>query len=969
MEVSQHSVEFSTMKFYHKISFVLVLVFCHLLSFGQSFLTFEKVKGGFCLSRPNQKITILVSDSDHSGILRVAEYLKKDLEAVTQNKVEIVNAVTDNMETVIIVGSLDQSPLLTSLIEKGKIKPENIQGKWEKFIIQQVRDPFSGIKNALVISGSDKRGTIYGMLELSRQAGVSPWYYWADVPVENHEIIYVKPGTHTLGEPDVKYRGIFINDEAPALRSWASETFGGFNHQFYEKVFELILRNRGNYLWPAMWRPSAFADDDPENARLANELGIVMSTSHHEPMMRAHDEWSRYGEGPWNYESNKEQLQEFWRGGIERMGDHESVVTVGMRGDGDEAMTEGTAVDLMKKIISDQRKIISEVTQKPATETPQVWALYKEVQDYYDKGLRVDDDILVLLCDDNWGNIRILPKPEDLDHEGGYGIYYHFDFVGGPVSYRWLNVTQIERVWEQMNLAYEWGVKDLWIVNVGDIKPMELPISFFLDFAWDTDKAADDLPDYYNNWAAQQFGKENAKEIGEIISLSTKYSARRTPEMLKPDTYSLENYREADRVLEEYANLLKRSEVAYSQLAESYKSAYYQLVHFPIEVLSNLNEMYVAVGKNQLYANQGRASANSFADQAKDNFFRDAELANYYHESLADGKWNHMMSQTHLGYTSWNNPPRNKMPEVTYIQPNAEPRLGYVVENGQSNRWSRGGLFSPSFSSFDPLNDQHYYLEVFNSGIGEIAYNLNTQDDWISLSSSGAVLKEDVKIWVSINWEKAPKGSHKGELVLKSSNQEFVIKVPIENEQIEAVGFVENDGVIAIEASNFSKKQDTKEIHWTVIPNMGKTGNAITVEPANAARQQPGKKTPWLAYDFTLLDSADLNVESYLSPTLNYQKSEGLKYAISIDDQKPLIVNMHQGETQPDWEYPDWWNTSVTDRIKKGKSNHGIIPPGKHTLKVWMVDPGVVFQRFVLDLGGLKPSYLGPPESKYFSPN
>eukprot|EP00903_Cladosiphon_okamuranus_P000173 g173.t1 len=335
--------------------------------------------------------------------------------------------------------------------------------------------------------------------------------------------------------PSVKYRGIFINDEAPALRNWASEQFGGFNHQFYEKVFELILRNKGNYLWPAMWVPSAFASDDPENLRLADEYGIVISTSHHEPMMRAHAEWGQQGGGAWNYETNAENLRDFWRGGITRMGDYESVVTLGMRGDGDEAMSEETAVDLLQKIIADQREIITEVTEKPVTATPQVWALYKEVQDYYDKGMRVDEDIMLLFCDDNWGNIRILPKAEDLGRKGGFGIYYHFDFVGGPVSYRWLNVTQIERVWEQMNMAYDWGVKDLWLVNVGDIKPMELPISFFLDFAWDTEAIqATDLPNYYRSWARQQFGETKAEEIAEILARYTKYNARRTPEMLSP---------------------------------------------------------------------------------------------------------------------------------------------------------------------------------------------------------------------------------------------------------------------------------------------------------------------------------------------------------------------------------------------------------------------------------------------------
>lgn len=930
-----------------------------------SFLTTTKAQGAFPLVENGIPGSIVVSESDYPGVLKTAKLFQKDLSYVSGREAELITGDQPKSGNVIIVGTVGKSKLIDELVKERKIDVSALKGKWEQFLIIPVKQPMKGVSNALVIAGSDKRGTIFGMFEISGKMGVSPWYWWADAPVKVRKNIFVKSGTHTLGEPNVKYRGIFINDEAPALTGWAREKFGGFNSQFYEKVFELILRNKANYLWPAMWRPAVFATDDPENLRLADEYGIVISTTHHEPMMRYHEEWSRYNGGAWNYETNKEKLQQFWREGIERMGNYESVVTLGMRGDGDEAMSEETAVGLMKTIIADQRKIISEVTGKPADQTPQVWALYKEVQDYYDKGLRVDDDILVLFCDDNWGNVRILPKEEDLDHKGGYGMYYHFDFVGGPVSYRWINVTQIERVWEQMNLAYEWGVKDLWIVNVGDIKPMELPISFFLDFAWNTDITAADLPGYYENWAEQQFGKKHAKEIAEITALYTKYSARRTPEMIKPDTYSLENYRESDRILDEYNSLFEKSKNIYEQLPENYKSAYYQLVLFPIEVSKNLNEMYVAAGKNRLYGLQSRASTNLYADEVKEKFFKDAELAKYYHQTLADGKWNHMMAQTHIGYTNWNNPPVNKMPEVSYIQVPSWAGLGYVIENGVSrNQWSRGGLFSQSFSSFDPLNDQNYYIEIFNRGGEKLSYNLKAKNEWIKLSSEKGTVQYDEKVFVSIDWSKAPKGQHTGEIVISGAGQEFTVKVPIRNDLPEASGFVENNGVVSIEAANFTRKFDSKDITWTVVPNMGRTTSSITVEPANAERQTPGKKTPRVEYEFTVFDEKELKVEAYLSPTLNYKKNEGLKYAIAIDDEEPQIINIHEGDTKPDWEYPDWWNNSVTDHIRKKQSVHKAVKPGKHTLKIWMVDPGVVFQKFIIDAGGLKPSYLGPPESK-----
>lgn len=953
------------MKNYILLSILTVLFFLKTATaFATDYVTNKPTKNSCPLASNGKVAALLVSSNDYKGVLRVATHLQNDLEKVTGIQPKLLKDNAGSEKLLVIIGTLGKSELIDDLAKANKIDAAKLKGKWEKFTTQIVKNPLPNVKRALVIAGSDKRGTIYGMYDLSEQIGVSPWHFWADAPIQKQSELHVKNGIFTDGEPKVKYRGIFLNDEAPALRGWAEETYGGFNHQFYETVYELILRNKGNYLWPAMWQPTAFADDDPENARLADEYGVVISTTHHEPMMRAHDEWDRVNGGEWNYATNKDELQEFWRGGIERMGDYESVVTVGMRGHGDEAMGKGTVVELLKNIVTDQRKIIEDVTGKPAEETPQVWALYKEVQDYYDKGMRVEDDVIILFCDDNWGNVRILPKKEDLNYKGGFGMYYHFDFVGGPVSYRWHNVTQIEKIWEQMSLTYSHGVKDLWLVNVGDLKPMELPISFFLDFAWNAESIkADDLPNYYVYWAKQQFGGKHAEEIAEILSLYTKYNARRTPEMLKPNTYSLTNYREADRVLEKYNVLLKKAKRIYKELPETHKSAFYQLVLSPVELCCNLNEMYVAAGKNELYAAQGRASANFYGDKVKELFFKDAELTRYFHEDLADGKWNHIMAQTHIGYTTWNNPPVNKMPSVSYIHTPKAASLGYVIENGKSRKRGGNGLFANSFDHFDAINDQSYFIEIFNQGTEKLTYSIKTKNDWIKLSSEKGTIQYDEKIYISIDWEKLPKGTTKGEIVISDGGRPFKVKVPIRNNLPKVSGFVENNGVVSIEAAHFTKKHDANGINWTIIPNMGRTHSAVVVEPMNAGRQTPSNSAPYLEYDFTVFEDGDLNVATYLSPTLNYKKNEGLKYAISIDDEAPQIINMHEGEVKPDWEYPEWWNNSVTDHIKIKNSKHQTVKTGTHTLKVWMIDGGVVFQKFVIDRGGLKESYLGPVES------
>ncbi len=932
-------------------------------------LTTQKEEGGFALVEHGIPSNILVSGADHAGVQRVAGMFQKDLEHVSGQPPKLSIAENSVSNNLIIVGTIGKSTLINRLASEGKIDVTELEGKWEQFLIIPVKQPMEGVDNALIIAGSDKRGTIFGMFDLSEKMGVSPWYWWADVPIKVRKNIYVKPGSHTIGEPKVKYRGIFINDEAPALSGWVTEKYGDFNKQFYEKVFELILRMKGNYLWPAMWGRSLW-DDDPATAPLADELGVVLATSHHEPLMRSHVEWDRYGEGPWDYDKNTEKLKAFWKEGMERTQGQEKVVTLAMRGDGDEAMSEGTNIELLEKIVKDQREIIKEVTGKPIEETPQVWALYKEVQEYYDKGMRVPDDVTLLLCDDNWGQVRVLPALDSEPRSGGYGMYYHFDFVGGPRSYKWLNTTQIERVWEQMNLTYSYGVDKIWLVNVGDIKPMEFPISFFLDYAWNPENyPAEKLPQYYTTWAQKQFGTQYAQEIGEIISLYTKYNSRRKPELIEPTTYSLQNFNEAENMVEDYKSLVQRARKIKDELPPETHDAYYQLVQYPVEACANLNEMYVAAGKNRLYAFQNRASTNTNAERTKELFFKDATFTTYYHDSLSKGKWNHIMSQTHMGHTSWSDPAYNKMPAVSYIQSGNEANLGYVVEHGVSTtKWMPSGLNSRSFSTFDPINDQKYYIEVFNKGKQKLTYSITSENDWIQLSSSGGTIQYDEKVYVSIDWDKAPFGQETGEIRIKAENaaDENRVNVPIRNDLPENItGFIENQGIVSIDATHYHNAKESAAVSWLIIPNLGRTGSAITTTPVTAPKQNPKKDGPYLEYEIYLLDSGTYNLTTYFSPTLNFQKDEGLIYAVSIDGDAPKMMNLHKDATAPDWSYPTWWNEAVKDNIMTQTVLEKELSAGAHTIKYWAVDPGLVLQKMVLQKDGANAeSYLGPPPSK-----
>lgn len=664
----------NAMKVLSKLIIITAFIFCvsgAAQSVG-SFITTEKEADVMLLKNQSVKLTLYTDQGIDKGIARAVHTLSADLQKVTGELPDTIHQNPNGSSPLIIIGSAGTNSIIDLLIRQHKLDGKELNGKREKFIIQNIKNPFEGVSEAVVIAGSDKRGTIYGIYELSKQIGVSPWYYWADVPVQKKENLYFKKGTYTDGEPAVEYRGIFLNDEEPSLGAWARNSFGGINSQFYEKVFELILRLKGNYLWPAMWG-KAFYDDDPQNGVLADEMGIIMGTSHHEPMALAQTDWHRYIKknnlpNIWDYNKNADVLQQFWKTGIKRSKNWEKLITIGMRGDGDEAMGEKTNISLLEKIVKDQRKIIEKETGKPARKIPQIWALYKEVQDYYDEGMKVPDDVILLFCDDNWGNVRKLPDLSKPLHKGGYGMYYHFDYVGGPRNSKWINISPIQRVWEQMNLTYEHQVNKVWVVNVGDLKPMEFPISFFMDMAWNPKQfTADNLMKYTQKWAVEQFGEKHSKEIARMINLYAKYNRRVTPETFNSTTYSLNNYNEFETVVNEYRTLALDAMRLSGELPKEYQDAYFQLVLYPIEACSNLYEMYYNVAKNRQLAAKNDLSANEYADKVKKNFEYDALLQQQYNTEIAGGKWKHMMDQPHIGYTGWNQPDQNIMPEVTYI--------------------------------------------------------------------------------------------------------------------------------------------------------------------------------------------------------------------------------------------------------------------------------------------------------------
>ena len=652
--------------------------------------TCEKAaKTSFPLINKGQPATLLVEAATaNSAVIYASMSFAEDLKRVSGHAPAQIADPDVARGDLIIVGIVGESAALEELVRAGKIDVADLAGQWEAYRQIVVDKPFPNVPRALVIAGSDRRGAVFGLYDISEKIGVSPWHWFADVPVSHQSDVYLTAGSRR-DQPKVRYRGFFINDEAPAFSTWATRKFGGANSKLYAHVFELLLRMKGNYLWPAMWAPRAFNDDDPQNMVLADAMGVVMGTSHHEPMTRAQNEWHRNeGQGvtggKWNFITNGENLRKFWRGGIERMmskGDgtgYEALVTVGMRGDGDEPMSETTATQLLESIVAAQRDIIRDVTGRPADQQPQVWALYKEVQDYYDHGMKVPDDVTLLFADDNWGQVRRLPtgqsSTEKVDRKGGYGVYYHFDYVGGPRNYKWLNTNQIEKVWQQMDLAYQRGARALWIVNVGDIKPMEFPLSFFMKQAWDPEAMTlDGMTGYPEQWARATFGPKHAKDIASLVTRYSQLAALRKPELLDATSFPLGEGTGPKLDGGEFGAVVARLDqleldmikVA-DQLPTAQSDAYYQLLEHPIAALWNLYHMYYAVAWNHRLAAAGDSRANAFADDVIATFDLDQDGSDAYHK-ISGGKWDGMMLQTHIGYTTWQQPEKNVMPEVKRV--------------------------------------------------------------------------------------------------------------------------------------------------------------------------------------------------------------------------------------------------------------------------------------------------------------
>ncbi|WP_320019608.1 glycosyl hydrolase 115 family protein [Labilibaculum manganireducens] len=963
-------------------------------------------KNDFTIVVNNEVTGISIDKRDAKVVEIAAKILADDIFKVTGKPIQVTS---DVKSTCIIAGTIGNSRLIDQLIAAKKLDVSKIKGQWETYSIQILENPVKGVEKALVIVGSDRRATAYGLLEISRMIGVSPWEWWADVTPDKKENAVVSVDDKVYGSPSVKYRGIFLNDEDWGLQRWAALNFepetGDIGSKTYAKVFELLLRLRANTVWPAMHSCTKPFYYYPKNKQIADDYAIVVGTSHCEPMLcNINAEWNSETMGEWRYDNNSETIKKLFQTRTKESADFEGIYTMGMRGKHDSPMIVGqddtdSQVKLLENVITDQRRILEQQTGKKASELPQIFIPYKEVLTCYQNGMQVPEDISLVWTDDNYGYIRQLSNGEEQKRSGGAGIYYHTSYWGRPHDYLWLNSTNPVLMWEEMSKAYEFQSRNLWILNCGDIKPHEYNIQLFLDMAWDMssfDKSKG-VKNHMQNWAAREFGSKQASAVTNLMYEYYRLAFQRRPEFMawsqvepvtKQGQTELTQINYGDEVstrINEYQKLLTTADKINDNIAENRKDAFYELVYYPVMGAANLNFKWLYSYKNQFTAQQGRISAEYFGQKSLEAFQRIQKETNYFNKQLQNGKWNHIMSMAPRQL------PVFSKPTVTSSIGGQKAELGLALESCQMEVNNKIiNSYADVLPVFNAYTHNSYFVDVFLKGEGEISWKAEPKAGWIHVSQlEGEVStksgKPEQRLWVSIDWDKVPAGENKKEAPLGhdyqlippgykvnsainfiSADTTFSIGISVFNPKFAELehfkGFVEDKGFVSMHAKNFNRKVSGTQAQWQVLEGLGYTGSVVSALPNRSESiedlQAIVKNSPSLEYDFYTFNFGEAEVLVQAVPTHAVYEGKGVRCAVSIDDAEPVIVDFQTLGRSNQWKENVLKNAtiqSVQQIINKA---------GKHTLKVWMVDAGVMIDQILIDLGGWKKSYAFPQESK-----
>ena len=940
------------------------------------------------VATPQKAVPVLVDPSDYAVVAKAAGMLSEDISMVTGSRPEVVYSIPPRERTLIIAGTLDKSRFVNELVSRGKIDASPLEGQWEKYLMTTVKNPFPGVSRAVVVAGSDRRGTAYGLLSISESLGVSPWVWWADVPYPHRDKLAIPDGTVLSKSPSVKYRGIFINDEDWGLLPWASNTYdpgtGNIGPRTYARVCELMLRLKANYLCPAMHRRSMAFNENQANKAVADSFAIVMGSVHCEPLLYNNArEWNASEQGPWNYETNGETIRSVLRKRVRENGRYENVYTLALRGLHDKAMEGSGSMEerkaLLEQALQDQRKILQEELGVPAGTVPQAFTPYKEVLDLYNRGLNLPEDVTLIWPDDNYGYMKQLSSPAERKRPGRSGVYYHVSYHGKPHDYLWFATTSPALMLEELDKAYRTGADRIWLLNAGDIKLCEYAVDLFCRMAWDM--STFDLSTVAGDpgeWLSGIFGHREVLDTlsreffdlsfqckPEYMGWGQEWNTRYDKQAKLTDTdWSFTSYREADRRLARFGNMMDRADSLLTELPERYKSAFYELVYYPVAGSALMNRMHLQAQRSRLYARQGRASALSYARDAVRCHAALDSLTLCYNR-LLDGKWNGIASMKQ-GVTA----------HYFEIPPLPDSSTGSggidIAVEGEALVEPR-----PRFRvlpTFNPLIPREYTFDVFSMGGRPEEWSLTCSDPWIRVDRTAGNSSADVTVTVSVDFSGLGPGSHGGEILVKSPSVSRTVLVTAfvpAGRMPDGDMFVEDNGVVSMPAGMYSRKTERNGTGFRLIPGLGIEGSSVQIGDPLGEPRDLRDTVSYLAYDFWSFNSGQVDVYTYVLPTFPICRkdtfmsdfagvdplSQELKYGLSIDD---VLV---AAPSIPTTEYSQSWTEGVLRNCNIRKTTLNVAAPGKHTLKVLCGDPGVVLQKIVIDFGGMKRSFLGPPST------
>ena len=960
------------------------------------------------------KAALLIDGGLPSGIYRIAEKIQSDMKAVFGVSPEVydINELPEKASSKIeypIIVLMDKkgsekktgksSNTLTNLEKSGRIDLSVISGKREVYlhkIIEKLPGKVLLPKNkaALLIAGSDKRGTIYGLFALSEKLGVSPFIDWLDVKPER-KTEFAIPGKYEFisKEPSVRFRGFFINDEWPAFGNWCNKRFGGFNAKCYEHVFELLLRLKGNYMWPAMWS-AIFPNDGPglASAELADELGVVMGMSHHEPCLRQGEEY-RYLRGPgsiygdaWNFLSNEKGITKFWEDGLIRSGKFENVITVGMRGEADTAIMGKEAtlkdnIDLLRKVLKTQNRLIKKYVNKDLDEVPRMLALYKEVEPYFygdekTPGLQGDPElegVTLMLCDDNYGNLRTVPTPEMRDHKGGYGMYYHFDYHGYPISYEWFNTSHLPKVWEQMTTAYDCGIRELWIVNVGDIFSTEYPLSFFLDLAYDFDKwgtsnknAAHEYTKLFvENYFGTTLSPSKKKQVKDLLLGYTRITSARRTEAMNDEVYAPFAFEETEEMLATIEKLMSTTESLYAKISGNVSYRFYELVYLPLMANLNVQKMWLYTTQNHAYAKIGSTYAMALAEKFNACLEFDQALVDELH-MIHGGMWYGMGLSEHIGFKNWCEE-GCQYPVVHTFMPGNKDRLIVTIPGteqfSEGYFWTRKALVLPSF--LDPCATEGK-IELSTGCDKKISYTVECDSNCLSITpASGTVSPRSRKILkVKIDRKKMPKKNTEVKIIVRFGADAFIeVKVPLKK-SADVMRSLEKIApeFIAIDAENYTENIPGKVGRFEVIPDYNRGLSAVKAYPQDVTFKKAGD-APTLTYQVNVPKAGKYTLRLMTNPSNPPTRTPEIWFGVAVNGGKTKKVNMiPEGFAVGDNQLI--WKQGVLDNLRTTEVDLDL-SEGKNTIGISAISPNFVLTKIVLFEKGKAPadSYLGPKET------